>query len=116
MGYDVHITRATRWSDSNDSPITMEEWLEYVRQDPEMRLDGPPEVTTPDGYILRMESEGLGVWTGHSGYERDGNVAWLHYYKGRISVKNPDDETLKKMKSVAETLAANVIGDEGETY
>jgi hypothetical protein len=32
------------------------------------------------------------------------------------SMKNPDDEILRKMKQVASSFAANVVGDEGEQY
>jgi hypothetical protein len=116
MGYDVHITRAIELSDSKDTPITIEEWLQYVQQDPEMRLDGYAKATTPKGDTLRIESEGLCVWKGYSGHGRDGNMAWFYYYDGCVIVKNPDDEILIKMKSIAESLAANVIGDEGEFY
>ena len=39
MGYDVHITRAEHWTESDSTPIGLDEWLSYVGSDPEMRLD-----------------------------------------------------------------------------
>jgi hypothetical protein len=48
VGYDVHITRAGESSDSEATPITLDEWLAYVASDPEMRLDGFAESITRD--------------------------------------------------------------------
>jgi hypothetical protein len=39
MGYDIHIVRAESWLDAEENPITLPEWLKYVKSDPEMRLD-----------------------------------------------------------------------------
>jgi len=116
VGYDVHITRAKEWYDSEKSPITLEEWHAYLTSDPEMRLDGYAEATTPEGATIRIESEGLAVWTRHSGNGLDGNMAWFDYRNGQIVVNNPDDEILDKMKAIAAALHARVIGDEGEEY
>lgn len=116
MGYDLHITRATLWIDSDAAPITLEEWLEYLDSDPEMRLDGFAEAHLPDGTTLRAESPGLAVWTAWSAHERDGNMAWFDHRRGRIVVKNPDDEIVGKMFAIAERLGARVQGDEGEIY
>lgn len=115
MGYDVHITLADDWGDSSNTPIALDRWLQYVESDPDMRLDGYAEASTPDG-TLRYENEGLAVWTTFSGHDVNGNRAWFDYRDGRIVVKNPDDEILTKMISIANALGANVIGDEGERY
>jgi hypothetical protein len=116
LGYDVHITRADDWSESETAPITLEEWLAYVRSDPEMRLDGNASATSPAGDTLTYESEGLAVWTAYSQHEQDGNMAWFDHRGGEIVVKNPDPEILDKMCSIARALRARVQGDEGEPY
>ena len=116
MGYDVHITRATDWAASKSNPITLEEWLAYVASDPEFRLDGFAEARTPAGDNLRYENPGLAVWTGWPGSGPDGNFAWFDWRAGRIVVKNPDDEILKKMCDVAKKLGGRVQGDEGEFH
>jgi hypothetical protein len=110
MGYDVHITRASEWSESESSPISLEEWIALVAGDAEMRLTGVAEANTPDA-VLRYENPGLAIWTRapHGGI-------WFDYRRGRIVVKNPDPEILAKMKQIAEKLRAKVIGDEGEEY
>ena len=114
MGYDVHITRASDWADSRSAPIALDDWLAVVRADAEMRLDGFAEASTPDGTI-RYTNEGLAVWTSYSGHP-DGRTAWFDYRRGRIVVKNPDDEIVAKMKRLAAALGARVIGDEGREY
>lgn len=64
MGYDVHLTRAARWLESETAPIALDEWLEYVEANEGFRHDGFA-VATVDGSILRVESEGLSVWTAY---------------------------------------------------
>ncbi len=116
MGYDVHITRADNWFDSASQPITLSEWLDYVAGDPEMRLDNAAEAQGPDGQTLRYENQGLAVWTAYSGHGVGGNMAWFDYRDGRVVVKNPDEEILRKMCRVAAQLGARVQGDEGAFY
>jgi hypothetical protein len=115
MGYDVHITRAEHWVESDSAPISLDEWLGYVAGDPEMRLDNFAEAEV-EGHVLRYENEGLAVWTAYSGHGLKGNMAWFDYRDGRVVVKNPDDEILGKMRRIASALRAKVIGDEGERY
>ena len=115
MGYDVHITRAADWTDAEGAPITLDEWLAVVHADPDMRLDGVAEASTPGGTV-RYENNGLAVWTKYSGHEVNGNMAWFDYRRGRIVVKNPDEEIRAKMKQLAARLGAKVVGDEGEEY
>lgn len=115
MGYDLHITRVAPWHDAESNPITLDEWAAYVAADPEMRMDGFAEAKV-DGGILWCESEGLAVWTVYSGHGKNGNMAWFDYRSGRIAVKNPDDEIIRKMKAIAAHFGAKVLGDDGESY
>jgi hypothetical protein len=62
MGYDIHITRRSDWSDKAGPAITLEEWKKLVASDSEMRLDGFAEASTSDGKKIRIEREGLSVW------------------------------------------------------
>ena len=116
MGYDLHITRKEdRWEP--DGPeISMAEWLPLVAADPEMRLDGYAEARLDNGHVFRTEKEGLSVWTAYSEHGRGGGMAWFAYGRGEIRVKNPDDEIIRKMWLVAQSLSAKVQGDDGETY
>jgi hypothetical protein len=115
MGYDVHITRVAHWTESESAPITLKEWLGYVANDTEMRLDNLAEAEV-EGGVLRYENEGLAVWTAYTGHGLKGNRAWFDYQRGAVIVKNPDDEILGKMRQIAFALGAKVMGDEGELY
>ena len=50
MGYNLHITRQENWVDEDvNSRIPLQEWVAYVNNDPDMRLDNFAEATLPDG-------------------------------------------------------------------
>lgn len=117
MGYDLHITRQENWYDENSGKrISLIEWKVFLEGDTEMRLDNFAEVTTTSGETIRIESEGLSVWTKYSGNGIEGNFAWFDYREGNIVCKNPDNEIIKKMLSIASQLNAKVQGDDGELY
>ena len=111
MGYDLHITRAERWTESEDSPIRADEWLAVVAADPDFELTGVASVDTPEG-SLRYENPGLVRWTGHPDQEE----VWFDFRDGHVVVKNPDEATIARMIAVAGRLGARVLGDDGETY
>ncbi|TWU14688.1 hypothetical protein CA54_35570 [Symmachiella macrocystis] len=117
MGYDIHITPNDEWSEEEVSGgISFEEWSDYVAADDTMRMDNEAEVRTPHGDVIRYENKGLAVWTAYSGYDESGIKAWFDFREGRISVKNPDDEILRKMYQIASSMDAKVLGDDGEEY
>lgn len=99
MGYDVHITRAVDWFDSEQTPILFEEWTTYIEHDPELRLDGFAAAPLADGTELRMESPGLAVWTAYSGHQENGNKAWFNHSRRKNHGEEPrqgnlgEDET-----------------------
>ena len=84
--------------------------------DPEMRLDNYAEAPVDGGSVLRVESEGLAVWKAYSRHSLNGDIAWFAHWRGNVTVKNPDDEILGKMRNIASALGAKVVGDEGELY
>ncbi|MEY4875175.1 MAG: hypothetical protein RL708_324 [Bacteroidota bacterium] len=47
---------------------------------------------------------------------KNGNEAWFSYEEGLITVKNPDNEIVNKMLSIAKVLHAKVQGDDLEYY
>jgi hypothetical protein len=116
LGYDIHITRAHEWTESAKSPISIEEWLNYVASDPEMRLDNFAEATTTAGDVIRHEALGIAVWIAYPRNGIDGRMGWFHHWRGEVRVKNPDDEILDKMRRIAAFFGARVLGDEGELY
>jgi hypothetical protein len=117
MGYDVHIVRNNEWwNEEVGGGISLDEWESYLGSDPTMRMDGFAEADTAEENVLRYENEGLAVWVAYSGDDRDGNRAWFDYRNGSVIVKNPDDEILKQMCSIALQMEAKVLGEEGEEY
>lgn len=117
MGYNLYITRSLNWFDEDpENPISLEEWKNYVANDPEMRLDNYASADVPGQGTLEVWQEGISVWTGYSEDGLNGSHAWFSYSNGNIDVKNPDDEIIGKMLVIAEALHARVQGDEGEFY
>ncbi|WP_028206421.1 hypothetical protein [Paraburkholderia nodosa] len=116
MGYDVHITRKANWFDDGGSGINIDEWKAVVLSDPDMRLDGYASAIVGGGRALRVDSDGLSVWTAYEGNGVGGNMAWFDFRQGNIVVKNPDGAILGKMWQLAQRLKAKVQGDECEVY
>ena len=98
MGYELHITRRKQWFDEGDD-ITKEEFMTYVRSDPEFAYPGEGGDEFAD-------------WKSPAG----NYVTWLWWVEGRVITKNPEAEFVDKMVSVAKKLNAKVQGDDGETY
>ncbi len=93
MGYDLHTTRATDWTQNRGHEIDSSEWLALVRDDPELTPDpsyGPHAVR----------------WTS----------AWFDWYEGNVFTTDPTRATVTKMLQIAETLSGVVQGDDGEFY
>jgi hypothetical protein len=99
MGVELHITRSESWSDSDDAPITAEEWLAYVKADPELR----PMPDKGPYYVL---------WLGVSAHEEP----WLDWRRGNIYTKWPDTGLYLKMLDIAKQLDAGVHDDEDTVY
>jgi hypothetical protein len=119
MSYDVHITRAEEWSQSETAPITLEEWIACARSDAELRIeviDGRYTSPLPDGQVLSMNVKGLVAWLGKVGQPARQPLAWFSWSHGIIDARNPDIATLRKMFAIATSLHAKVQGDEGEIY
>jgi hypothetical protein len=99
MGYDLHITRADYWFESDQQEISVAEWLDIVREDPELELD-----TTFYPHHA--------VWKGRSKYEKP----WFDWSNGAIFTKYPDEPMIEKMTQIAQRLNAKVVGDDCEIY
>jgi len=116
MGYDIHVTRRQNWSDKEGEDISLPEWLDLVRTDPELRLDGYAETDLTSGDLIRLEDSSMAVWLKYSKHGVDGNMAWFYHSSGNVMSKDPDEEIRQKMWQLAEQLSAKVQGDEGELY
>lgn len=116
MGYELHITRAESWVEAESNPITLEEWLAYIKSDPELEIDEVGEATTTDGETVFCGDPGLAIWTAHPEDGADGGRAWIYHSQDCIVVKNPDQQFTAKMWRIAQHFGARVYGDEDEEY
>lgn len=101
MGWEIHITRADHWPESDRHPITAHEWMRLVETDPELLID--PRDNGPH----------FALWKAHS---IDGDNPWFDWCDGTISTKYPDRKTLGKALEIAHHFGARVQGDDGEEY
>jgi hypothetical protein len=101
MGYELHITRREFHADEDGPEISAQEWLRLIESDDELEpvLENGP-------YFARF--------LGDCEYGR--GMGWFDWSEGCISTKNPDENILAKMLQLAETLDAQVQGDDGEIY
>ncbi len=99
MGYDLYITRAKHWTDSEAMPIPAAEWCGLVKSDDDLTITG-------------MQGEYYVVWNGQSNDQEP----WLDWQKGRIFTTNPDEPLIEKMVAIAKILNATVLGQDEEIY
>ncbi|MFV2178801.1 hypothetical protein ACFHW2_43245 [Actinomadura sp. LOL_016] len=105
MSYDFHITRAAAWFDSEQFPISLEEWESFAR--------GHRSLETDDGMShSNVGMQDIFVLKGESG--RDVTFGW---HESRVVVTGIYSvETVRACVVLAEELQANLLGDEGEKY
>jgi len=99
MGYDLHIVRGLDHYENPAHQIAAEEWLAYIKSDPELQL-------------ANYNGPNFALWSGQSEYPDP----WLDWFGGAIYSKNPDEAIITKMLQIAERLGAQVRGDDGEIY
>lgn len=79
--------------------ITAEEWLEYVKTDPQLRLAG-------------YNGPCFALWSGKSRC----SDPWFDWSAGDLHTKNADPPIVAKAIEIAHALGARVQGDDGEIY
>jgi len=111
MGYDLHIVRTSDWQEETESPITEEEVIRLVESDPDLEWSASDyvEMKIKDEVSLRYSTKRqmLIKW-------REISCFWWH--QGEVICKNPTEDQITKMSHMAQTLNAQVIGDDGERY
>jgi hypothetical protein len=103
MGYDIHITRRTSWSEEGEPEVSLDEWRAVVESDCDLIALAP----TPENPLTAM------ILSPHEGNK---GARYFHYLSGQIFVKEPTKSALRKILSIARALHARVIGDEDEVY
>jgi hypothetical protein len=104
MGYELHITRATDWLDSASNPISQQEWEAFTHSVPGLR---------PEGWIdySDLGRQPIFSWTCD-----DGTVVSLCWRHGEVRVAGASDAATRSLARLAESLNANLLGDDGERY
>ena len=117
MGYYVAILRSPDIESASENPISREEWLACVRDDPKMRVLPTGPMPLPGMPNFRVRIEGDEVWWGGLPDVNPEGIVWFTYVRdGYIEVKNPDEDILHKMHEIACKLNPRVRGEEGEEY
>lgn len=101
MGYDLHITRAEAWYDSESAPITREEWEAFAHG----RLPVGGWATLHDGTrrpIFACTAAGVEVS--------------LDWHADVITIAGATLEAAQGLRWIADALDARLVGDDGEAY
>ena len=113
MSYDIHITKANNWVESNKNPISLNEWHSYIEKDKSLTLEPESVAINPvTKEEIRMKNPGLAIWKN----PKNGKEYGFDYRNGKISFRYTDEEAIKKAKEIASHFGAVVQGDEEEKY
>lgn len=113
MGYDLHITKSSDWTNSAKDPIREDQWKALVDSDDELKMDTSVSAQNPStGEVIELRNPLMASWID----SKTGDKHYFYFRSGEITVKNPTENAIKKMKEVALKIGAKVQGDEGEFY
>ncbi len=100
MGYEFHLSRKYYWCDPDDqSRIERSEWLDYVNRDDEVIADPKND---KNSFVMLLGNEECPLW--------------YHADLGELYSKNPSTKAIAKMFRIANSLGAEVLGDDDESY
>ncbi|WP_234533416.1 hypothetical protein [Streptomyces shenzhenensis] len=98
MGYEFHITRAESWTDSQDSPISRDEWESLAES---------REALKNQGFV---EWKDIGPQPVYALTDSSASFSWRH---GRVDVTgHMSDEEWELAESLAAALEARLVGDD----
>jgi hypothetical protein len=99
MGYDLHLARASDWTDSEGDPIPENDWAEFadasLHVSADISADGGPTV-----YQLRAHPE----------------APTLQWDRGQVTVWGATEGDVAELLRVAGQVGAQLVGDDGESY
>lgn len=117
MVREVYITRKKEWFESgSENNIPMDDWMAFVKNDPDMRLDNFTMVKLENGEMFKYDNPGTAVFLHRKCGEMDTCEIVFEYISGNIRVNDPDNDTMEKIKHIAYKLNAHVQAEsEAET-
>jgi hypothetical protein len=102
VGYELHITRAQDWVDSEDAPISPTEWERAARA---------------DGRLVDVATLGGDDPSGSAFVWRDELGPSLYWFEGQVQVKGVrSQQEIGEIAAFGAELDANLVGDDGEHY
>jgi len=108
MGYNIHITLADNWYDSENNPITPD-LLEEISVIPLSNASG---MNPKSGEVIEQCFESSFYWPN----ENSDKKCMFHLIDGQLVFKYVDDSQIEIAKDLASYLGAKVQGDKGEVY
>lgn len=109
MNSITYITRKTNLTDLYaSSEITLPEWMNFVANDPEMRLDNYTSVTLANGEGYRYLNPGAAVFLKRETGQSLIQEVVFDFIAGSVRVYNADQQTITKIKQIAFKLNAHI--------
>lgn len=110
MESKFYITRKQDLLDhSSGNGISLQEWTNFVENDPEMRLDNYTVVTLPSGEVYQYASPGTAVWLNREPGATVIREVMFDYAGGNILVNDADKRTLDKIRHIAFKLNTRIF-------
>ncbi|MGC4868101.1 hypothetical protein ACLQ3B_22020 [Micromonospora sp. DT53] len=104
MAYELHITRAEEYYESEEHPIALEEWLSYAESSAALRAGG----------WLGSDDDRQPIYQYTC---TDGSVVVLTWSEGAIDIKGQfGGDAYQEFGRIGRDLQANLQGDDGERY
>jgi len=110
MENEIYITRKEKWFETkHGNDIPLEEWLAFVKNDPDMRLDNFSVATLENGELFRYDNPGAAVYIHRAAGETDCHEIAFEYLSGNIKVNaQSDDNIMEKIRHIAFKLGAHI--------
>ena len=122
MGYSIHIQR--------EESISLEEWEKAISKISGIKLDTEPMVAvnpkTGESISIPAEKGDVAVLFEHKGFLGFGKKQlWekcIYFTNGRATfnatndIENTNNPIHRAVASIAKSLSASIVGDEGEIY
>jgi hypothetical protein len=110
MNNTIYITRKSDLTNLYaDSDITLQEWMNFVSNDPEMRLDNHTTVTLANGELYRYANPGAAVFLQRATGQSEVREVAFDFIDGSIRVYNGDELTIQKVKQMGFKLNAQIF-------
>jgi len=112
MNSKFHLTRKQDLLDHSSGSgtgISLQEWTNFVENDPEMRLDNCTTVTLPNGEVYQYASPGTAVFLNREPGATAVKEVVFDYAGGAILVNDADQRTLNKIRHIAFKLNTRIF-------